>query len=245
MRNLKGGIFMKNKTLSWGILFSLATMVFFIPAFAAPQPVDDFLGVPWGSTMQQVEKALKPRKGFKQIPLDEYYQQWIKEKEAPGYGQMDFNGTVANHFAHVMFIFQNNSLYEGSLHFVDQNQPASFKKLNKYSSEWKNKKYILNLYDEIKGMLIQKYGEPERENEDRAYFTDESITNFLQIDTRWSLKGGTAGDEINVKCEGVSPYYINKQDGLKTTGYVAVTYSNQSLQKSLLNSKPVNTSNDL
>lgn len=68
---------------------------------------------------------------------------------------------------------------------------------------------------------------------------------IIQIGTRWSLTGGTAGDEINMKCEGVSPYYISKQDGLKTTGYVAVTYTNQSLQKSLLNSKPVNTSNDL
>jgi hypothetical protein len=235
---------MRKKALVWIFLFALTAFVSTVPGLAAPPSVNDFLGVPWDATMKQAEKALKHRKGFKQTPLDDYYKKWIKENEAPGYSEIDFDGTVANHFAHVMLGFQNNSLYEGRIHFVDKNQP-SFSKLKQYSSEWKNKKYILNLYEEIKGMLAAKYGEPEREAGDGTAFSDESVTYLIHISTGWSLTGGAGEDEIDLKCEGVSPYYISRADNFKNTGYVALTYTNQSLRKRLLSSKPVNTSQDL
>jgi hypothetical protein len=235
---------MKKQALIRALLVALTTLIFAVPGLAAPPSVDDFLGVPWGSTMQQAEKALKHKKGFKQTPLDDYYKKWIKENEAPGYGEIDFDGTVANHFAHVMLDFQNNSLYEGRIHFVDQNQP-SFSKLKQYSSEWKNKKFILNLYEEIQGMLVEKYGEPERKAGAGNAFSDESVSYLIHISTGWSLTGGAAEDEIDLKCEGVSPYYISRADNFKSTGYVALTYTNQSLRKRLLSSKPMNTSQDL
>lgn len=235
---------MKNYALVWRIFFVILLMVLSIPGFTAPPPVDDFLGVPWGSTMQQVEKELRHRKGFKQTPLDEYYKKWIKEHEAPGYGEINFDGTVANHFAHIMFDFQNNALYEGRIHFVDQNRPG-FSKLKQYSSEWKNRKFVLNLYEEIKAILVGKYGDPERENGDSSVFTDDSIPYLTQITTTWSLTGGPGDDTIHLKCEGYSPYYISIDDNFKNTGFVALTYTNQFLLERLLSNKPMNSSDDL
>lgn len=225
------------------LLFSMAALTPFLPIYATPPPVDGVLEVPWESTTQQTEVILK-KKGFKKEPLDKETQRWVKENMPPGYGEIAFKGTVANHYAYLSFRFQNNSFFEGFVHFMDPNYSFSKKQ---YSSEWMNGQFILNLYDEIKGMLISKYSEPESERGNRAEFVISNYESRFRknITTGWSLTGGTSGDKIAIVCQGCSPYYISVKDNLKTPGSVSVTYTNQSLQKRLLNNKPVNRSNDL
>jgi hypothetical protein len=242
----EGGISLKNKALLWTILFSLTIMISVIPSFAAPPAGDGFLGVPWGADMKQVEIKLQQTKGFKQT-FDQDRQQFIKEHEAPGYGEIIFEGTVANRFACITCVFQNNSLYKGEIRFVDQNRPDSFEKLKQYSSEWKNNQFILNFYEEITGLLIEKCGLPvcESGEKEKFGFTNEAQLGAKVIAAEWLLTGGTSGDKINIVCKGISGYYSNIENGLKDTGLVEVVYTNQSLYKRLLSSKPVNTVQDL
>ena len=124
---------MKSKVFGLVVLFSLVLMVFTIPGYAAPPPVDGFIGVPWGASRQQVQKAMEER-GFT-----------LLEQRADGCVDT-YQGTFTGQPAELKFQYENNVFFGGDASFLHI-KGASLDAVQAY-------------YLELKGMLTAKYGMP-------------------------------------------------------------------------------------
>lgn len=103
-----------------------------VTSYAAP-PVEGFMGVPWGASRQQVQKAMEER-GFK-----------LLEQRADGVVDT-YQGTFTGQPAELNFQYEKNVFFYGSaafLHVKGQSLDAA-----------------LAYYQELKGLLTNKYGVP-------------------------------------------------------------------------------------
>lgn len=103
-----------------------------LSAYAAP-PIDGFISVPWGSSREQVQKAMEER-GFT-----------LLEQRDDGFSDT-YQGTFTGQPAQLRFIYEKNVFYKGEaafLHVRDKDYYA-----------------VKAYYTELKGLLTAKYGPP-------------------------------------------------------------------------------------
>jgi hypothetical protein len=100
--------------------------------YAAP-PVDGFLGVPWGASRQQVQKAMEER-GFT-----------LLEQRADGYSDT-YRGTFVGKAAELTFFYEEKIFYRGQAAFIHV----------------KGRDYhtVKAWYAELRDLLAAKYGRP-------------------------------------------------------------------------------------
>ena len=105
--------------------------------FAAPPPVDGFMGAPWGASRQQVEAAMA-EKGFALI-----------EQRADGVVDR-YRGVFADHPAELLFRYNKNVFYYGEAHLLD--------------AQGKGLDAALDAYHAMARLLTAKYGPPDRKD---------------------------------------------------------------------------------
>ena len=180
--------------------------------FAAP-PVEGFMGVPWGSSREQVDKAMVEQ-GFVKLAKPD----WCAT--VPGNalcdpGLVNYDGRFAGERAEVRFLFQNKALYRGWVVLL--------------SSETIYLQDQVNAFARMKALLTEKYGPPT---------TDEKHTRpkgwGQSARTTWTLSSGDSGDQVDIVLlmEGVFLMDAKRPQ----SGRVEVFYINQSLEKRLKNS---------
>lgn len=180
--------------------------------FAAP-PVEGFIGLPWGSSREQVDNAMAEQ-GFIKLAKPD----WCAT--VPGNalcdpGLVNYDGRFAGDRAEIRFLFQNKALYRGWVILS--------------SSETIYLQDQVNAFRNMKGLLTEKYGSPT---------TDEKNTrpNGWGQSARavWELTSGDSGDRVDIVLlmEGVFLYDAKRPQ----SGRVEVFYINRSLEKRLKNS---------
>lgn len=114
-------------------VLALSLLMLFTASSYAASSVDGFIGVPWGASRQQVQKAMEER-GFT-----------LLEQRADGFIDT-YQGTFTGQSAQLTFIYEKNVFYKGEaafLHVRDKDYYA-----------------VKAYYTELKGLLTAKYGPP-------------------------------------------------------------------------------------
>jgi len=111
--------------------------------YASP-PVDGFIGVPWGSGRQEVQKLMAERSFT------------LLEQRADGVVDK-YQGTFVGQPAELTFQYENNIFFRGEAAFL-QVKGQSIDATRAY-------------YTELRGMLTAKYGTPTREYADASNMT--------------------------------------------------------------------------
>jgi len=123
---------MRNKKFTpVSIVLLMVLVLSALPAYAAP-PLDGFIGVPWGASRQQVQKAMEER-GFT-----------LLEQRADGIVDT-YRGTFTGQPAELKFQYEKNAYFAGTATFL--HIKGSFDASMAY-------------YYELKGLLTAKYGTP-------------------------------------------------------------------------------------
>lgn len=122
--------------VSASIIMVLAVAAFTVTVYAAP-PVDGFLGVRWGASRDQVEKAMRER-GFTLL-----VQRSDVERDI-------YRGMFADYPAELEFQYEKNAFFSGTAAFLD---------VKGREPMIREQRYI-----EMKRLLALKYGPPSIES---------------------------------------------------------------------------------
>ncbi len=115
----------------------VAALGFYLPASAGAGP-EGLVGIPWGASPEQVERAMAER----HFPKDSDWRadQWI------------YDGSFDGYPAYISFRFQNNKFVEGGVVLIDAfHSIDDGKHYDTLADEY---------FDTLERQLIQRYGQP-------------------------------------------------------------------------------------
>lgn len=148
-----------------------------VAAKAAP-PVDGVLGIPWGASRDQVERAMADQ-GFGKLP-------------APAYEFLDptnlyYSGQYAADPAKFTIYFKNRAVYRISVELSRSNS--------------NNASVVYQSYSVMKGALADKYGPVSRT------VPPSTNSNTVRTTwTVWSLTTGDGADLVEIACGMTEPF---------------------------------------